>query len=103
MVSVEIFLSLLGNPAGYPVSMKEFLSLWKQRDSLKWLLFRVFEELDDYFFWLTIPNGSSDFVLNDKDLAIVSSKLGQNNISVIKSLLILVYHKLNFFCHLQKT
>ena len=42
MVSVEIFLSLLGSPARYPVSVKELLSLSKQRDSLKWLLFSVF-------------------------------------------------------------
>ena len=40
MVSVEIFLSLLGSPAGYPVSVKKLLPL--QRDSLKWLLFSVF-------------------------------------------------------------
>ena len=42
MVSVEIFLSLLGSPAGYPVSVKKLLPLPKQRDSLKWLLFSVF-------------------------------------------------------------
>ena len=53
-------------------------------------------------FWRFLKNWMI-VVLNDKDLAIVYSKLCQNNISVIKSLLILVYQKLNFFCHLQKT